>query len=585
MSLSFTAEYYPDLTALSDAQVAASRAAVVAALQPLMPDIDLSPGTPTGDFVITPLAVHRAAADTASSRLMSDLDLNNVAEGLIYSCDFVKAYLGNFAVYDVENLRASGLVRLSFSSAVGRVIPKTIRFRFGTGDDWALETVTQGATEVTILAAGSSHTGDADTYVLAQTSATTWAVDLPVTAAALSAPIAAGTVGSATEVEDDLVGIAAAIDFMSGLPSASLPALAKMARKIAFSLTAGSRASTRALVYRHWPETNMVSPVIPGDAEMQRVAAGSAIALQAPAVDVYFRSSRDLQRETQQVRLSYLVPDGETVGVFRGRLPLLHRPSRIVGLEWSGTTVDSYVESRVVFSKTDRADLYGSLHCGTRYESLFAEVTPVLDELDVPLIPLLEDDAGQYAVFSVTYDADPLLATVSNLLESPDYRPPGVDVLTKSGPLLLFDSIEIRYNKQAGVRTALSAAKERIVEYLRTVGYPETFSVLPLHDIARLAGASRVVSISLSGSILVSAADRLLRDEIADPDDADLGADWNAESDAFNIPSVTTASVAADPNIIVDGEISIGGPPDAWAATSRTIRYAIDAEDITFIEV
>lgn len=585
MSLSFTAEYYPDLADLSPAQVAASRAQVVADLQPLMPDVDLTPGTPTGDMVVTPLAIHRAAADTANSRLMSDLDLNNVANGLIYSCEFVKAYLGNFAVYDVENLKAAGLVRLLFSSPGARSIPKTIRFRFGTTDDWSLVTVADGATEVSILPAGSSHPGDPDTYVLAQTSATTWGVDLPVAATTLSAPIVAGASGTATEVTADLVGIAAAIEFLSGLPSASLPDLARMARKIAFSLTSGSRSSTRALVYRNWPESNMVSPVIPGDEEMQRVAPGSAMTLLAPAVDVYFRSARDMQRETQQIRLSYLIPSGETTGVFRGRLSLLHRPSRIVGVEWSGTTTESYVDSRVVFSKSDRDDLFGSLHCGTRYESLFVEVVPVLDEQDVPRIPILEDNDGQYAIFTVTYDADPLLATVSNLLESPDYRPPGVDVLTKSGPLLLFSSIEIRYTKQAGVRTVLSAAKERIVEYLRTIGHPETFSVLPIHDITRLAGASRVASVDVAGSIFVSAADRLFRSAIADPDVADLGEDWGTESDPFYVPAVSSTFVAANPNFVIDGEISIGGPLDAWAATARTVRYAVDAADITFIEI
>lgn len=584
MNLSFTAEYYPDLTTLSPDQLAAAREQVVAELTPVMGDVDMAPGTPTGDFVVGALAFHRAAAEEANSRLISDLNLGNVADGLIYSCNFVRAFLGNFAVYDVENLAATGLVRLTYSTPAGRTIPRTSRFRFGNDDDWSLRVTNASASEVTLLPAGSSHTGAADTYVLAQTSPTTWAVDLPVTGA-LTSPVVSGTTGTGTEIPADLVGISAATDFMSGLPSASLPELAKMARKTAFSLTAGSRSSTKSLLYRHWPESNMASPIIPGDPEMQRVAAGSALALQAPAVDVYFRSVRDMQRETQNIRLDYVTPTGSATGVFRGVLPLLHRPSRILSIEWSGTTTESYVEDSTVFSRSTRDDLYGGLHCGTRYEELLAEVVPVLGSLDLPLIPLLDDGAGgRYAVFTVVYDADPLLETVSSLLESPDHQPAGVDVLAKSGPLLLLSNITIRYTKKVGVKTVLSAARTRIVEYLRSIGNPEPFRVLALHDITRNAGAESIVSIELTGTVSVSAASRLLRATVEDPVGDDLLADWMVESDEFTVPVVSTVASATSPNFIMSGEISEGGPAELWAGTARTVRYATDPASVHFIE-
>lgn len=582
MNLSFTKEYYPAVAELTPAQIAAARAEEVAELRPAMPDVDLSPGTPTGDFVITPLALRRAVVNEAHSRFMSDLNLGNVAEGLIYSCEFVKAYLGNFGVYDVENLRAFGLVRLTFSSPNAVNVERTIRFRFSTDDDWVLKVVDPDATYIQILAAGSTHTGAADTYILSQTTANTWAVDLPVEGV-LSAPIDIGTAGTATEIATTLVGIAAAITFTSGVPSATLSDLARTARKIACSLTSGSRASTQALVYRNWPESNMVSPIVPSDAEMQRIAAGSALALTAPSVDVYFRSARDMQRITQSVRLDYVQP---SVGdkVFRGLLPLLHRASRIVSIEWSGTTTESLVSSYAVFSKTDRADLYGSLHCGTRFESLYLSLVPIVDGLDVPLIPLSEDGGDQYAIFTITYDADPLLETVSSLLESQEYRPAGVDVLVKSGPLLVLDDLEITYVKKQGVKTLLSVARDKIVEYLRTAGHPDDFRVTEIYDIMRNAGADKIITVGVAGRILVSAASRLLRVAIADPGDADITADWATESDALYIPTFTDIATVNNPYEIVDGEISPGGPADAWAATNRTVRYAVDPENVSFVE-
>jgi len=110
MSLSFTEEYYPSVDEIDADALAAARVEVVSFLQPLIPDVDLAPGTPTGEMIVSPLAMARAAADESRSRLMSDLDLANVADGIIYSCDFVRSYLGNFSVYDVENLRAFGLI-------------------------------------------------------------------------------------------------------------------------------------------------------------------------------------------------------------------------------------------------------------------------------------------------------------------------------------------------------------------------------------------------------------------------------------------------------------------------------------------
>jgi len=583
MRLSFTEEYFPLLEELSDEQIANAREQVVSELQPIMPDVDLAPGTPTGDFVVSVLALYKAGAEESNSRLMSDLDLANVADGLIYSCDFVKAYLGNFGVYDVENLTATGLVRLTYSSPAQRDIPRTSRFKFNTEDAWSLRLADPTADSIQVLSAGSSHTGAADTYVLAQTSAATWAVDLPV-GGVLSAPIEAGTAGTGTEVSEDLIGIVSAIDFMSGLPSASLPALAKMARKVSFSLTAGSRASTKALIYRNWPEMSMASPIVPGDSEMQRVAAGSAVAIMAPAIDVYIRSSRDMQRETQSFRLDYVLTEAGDYE-FRGVIPFLHRPSRIVSVEWSGSTADSYVNTYTTYSKSSRVDLYGCLHCGTRYEDIYINLTPT-ETLGVPDIPVtdIEEDGvtKQYAMFTIVYDADPLLETVSSLLESPDYRPAGVDVLVKSGPLSLIDDMVITYSKQQGVNTTLSAARERIEDYMVDAGFPDPFRVTEIHDIMRSSGTTRIVSVVSTGRTLVTAADRLFRDAIPDPAGDDLLLDWFSSSD--NIPAinfVNTGNVV--PNTIVEGEISPGGPLNAWAATQRTTRYAVDT--IKFIEV
>ena len=327
----------------------------------------------------------------------------------------------------------------------------------------------------------------------------------------------------------------------------------------------------------------MVSPIIPGDIEMQRTTASSPLVWMVPSVDLYFRSARDMQREAQQVRLNLVEVSG--VKRFRGALSLLHRASRIVDIAWSGTLSVASRDSYTVYSQSTRADLYGSLHCGTRYEELFVDWIPLLDGYDLPLFPIREDDDGQYAIFTVTYDADPLLETVSSVLESTENKPVGVDLLVKSGPLALVDNLNITYTRKYGTKTTLSAARSKIVDYLRYTGYPEMFGMPQIHNIMRNAGADRVTSISATGRVLVSAATRLFRNTVTDPVGDDLLTVWVDSSDEFLVLPIVSEVHLAHLNTIIDDEISVGGPADAWAATNRTVRFYVDADNILFIEI
>lgn len=577
--MKFTEEYYPNLAELTTQQLADARAKVVAVLQPHFADIDLSPGTPTGDAVVAPLAAFVAASEEAHGRLMSDLDLENVANGLVYSCDFVQKYLGNFSVYDVDNLRSFGMVRLTFSSNIARTLDKSMMFRFGTDDEWKFK-VSSEAAGVSILAAGSVYNGEPDTFVLSQTSVNTWAVDLPLEGVMTEA-VSRGTAGIATRLPSDVVGIAASIDFMQGVPSAGIADLARMARRVFHALTANSRGGTSSLVLRHWPETNMVSPVVNGDPEMQRVAPGSSMILQAPAMDLYFRSNRDNQVETQVVKLYYRQksPSDPTM-VFRGHAGFLHRPSKILSVEWVGSTTTTSVASYKLFSASTRTDLYGSLACGSRYESLWLQVYPVL-ATGMSVIPRTGTGNDAHALFSVTYLADPLLEAVSDTMESPDNAPPGLDLIVKSGPLAYLDSMLVSYNRSPGTRMLLTTAQEKIAAYLGSAGYPSVFRQTAIHDIMKNAGAVRTTAIEVYGKVMVSPAGyRFKPAVITDP--YDYNADWEAGSVTMLGVNITDISQLSTPTIT---NTVNGGIPEVWAATERNMRYYIDPANITFHEI
>lgn len=544
-----------------------ARQRVIDWLRPYFPDIEMAPGSTLGDLYVSPCAAFVAAVEVAQGRFMSDLDLENVANNVIYSCDFVQRYLGNFAVYDVATLQSTGIVRLTFTSNTTRTLNKGVRFKFGTNDEFSLRLPDSATDDITLLPAGTIPSTDPNQFVLAQTSLNTWAVDLPVTGK-MTSDVARGAEGTATTVPADLVGIVAAVDFDYGLPPTSLPDLAKMARRTAYAASVGSRNGTRAFVFQQWPETSVISPVLTGDAEMQRDSPASAIILQQPAADLYYRSKRDLQQETQVVKLLF---DGEK---FRGLVPLLHRPSRIGSMLWAGD-LDLPMDTVTFYSEITRGDLPGSTGAGTRYERLWVEIIPPTDEDGVILVDRVNDeDDHPYAMFQVTYAADPLLEAVSQFMEAPDNVPAGVDVLVKTGPLIELSQLEIRYRKKPGITMTLDAARTWIADYVNAAGYPEIYSEGPLNEAMGYAGAARVEAILYTGTLTVSAASRRFNPEF----DPSADPDWNDNS--VGCPtSVVNSFATMKPDIVV----STGS--EKYAATDRTIRYHLAPENILFTEV
>ena len=589
MSLSFTSEYFPDVDEITPDELQAAREEVVAWLAAEFSDIDLSPGTPTGDTIVSPLAMYRAAAEKSNSRLMSDLNLENVANGIIYSCEFVRAYLGNFGVYDVDGSKSFGVMRLVFDSPAAVTLQKANRFSFGGADAYEYMSTDAEKETINILPAGSSHNGLSDTYVLSQLSELTWAVDIPVETATITTPVVAGTAGSAAVIPAGLVGIVSVIDFLDGVPTATLPKLAKMARRLASAITAGSRSSISSMVYRNWPESNMVSPIVTGDPEMQRSPSSSALTLQQPAVDLYVRSKRDMQRVTQSFRLDYVLATGESDKTFRGKIPFLHSPSRIVSLEWSGSTTESYIDTKKVFSRPTREDLVGALHCGTRYEEFWADVAPIRDgggTSAIPLTDVVEEEVNkQYAIFTVVYDCDPVADAIASLLESRDNKPVGVDMIVKSGPLNLVSSFTVTYRKKDGVRMLLGEARDNLSEYFREAGYPETLRPTDIHDVMRYAGADKVLGLTFSSSVRPTPADAIIAYTSGD---LDLDGDWHTAANADDVVPIVIDEPAHPidytPATIVSTTYTASGRLNAWAATSRTIRTHLDPENINFVE-
>ena len=566
-------EYFPDLEELTPAQITEARGIVVDYLQPHFPDQDMAPGSVFGDSYVSPAAMFFAALTVSQNRFMSDLDLENVANGVIYSCTFVERYLGNFAVRDVTTLQSSGLVRLTFSADIEYSINKGVKFSFG-GDDVFYPRLPSMATDsFRILPSGSVADTALNEIALAQTSLTTWAVDIPLTGK-MTATVARGASGLASKVQPELIGIAAAAEFEYGLPPASLPALAEIARRTAYAASVGSRNSTRAFVTSQWPETKVVSLAISGDSEMQRTVPGTALALAAPAADIFFRSRRDYQEESQSVRLSY-VP---SLRVFRGKVRFLHRPSMIESVVPTAD-LDLAMDSVAVYSRVTDTRFPGSTGCGTTHEEFWIHVVPPVDGSDVILVNRSSDAIGSYAMFTVTYRADPLFEPVSAMLTSPDNAPVGLDIAVKAGPLVEVRSLTIGYRRKPGTTMALDTARAEIAAYINGVGWPELFSEAPIVESMYAAGALRTQSVAYEAVLSITAA----YTRFAPGFDPVLTADWDALGASVLSPTYEITDAAGmRPDVLVTGNSN--GVAELYAISDRNVRYFILPANIIFQE-
>ncbi len=566
-------EYFPEIDELTPSQLLDARSRVVNFLRPHFPAHEMAPGSVFGDTIVSPLTVFFAALETAQNRFMSDLDLENVAAGVIYSCSFVERYLGNFAVKDITTLQSSGLVRLTFSADQEYSINRGTKFQFGSEDLFYPRLPTLDTDAFRILPSGVVANTALNEVALVQTSLTTWAVDLPLTGK-MTADVARGTSGLLAVNIPTLIGLVAAVDFDYGLPPVSLSALAEMARRTAYAASVGSRNGTRTFVTSQWPETKVVSVAATGDPEMQRTTVGSALVLQAPAADIYFRSRRDYQREIQTVRLTY-VP---SIQKFRGQVRFLHRPSVIEDIRYAGDTT-LVMEETKVYSQVLPTNLPGSTGCGTASEEFWIEVQPPSED-SVLLVPRVTDTAGTFAMFTITYLADPLLESVSAMLTAPENAPVGVDVVVRGGPLVRISSLTVNYRRKPGTTMTLDVARSEISTYINGVGWPELFSEAAIVESMYAAGALRTQGLAYVATLTVTPAARRFS-KTCTPGTA---ADWDASGNSLPcLSTAITTDAGMRPDVTFAGNVN--GVSELYAVSDRNVRYYIDPLNINFQEV
>jgi hypothetical protein len=518
MALDFINTYFPDVADVTQEQLLSARQRLDTILKQKYPNLDTRPNSVFGDLGLAPYAYLVACHEIAMDRFMSDLDLEQVANGIVYNCDFVRKYIQNFATVDQTTLKSSGVIRLVFCADDSYTIDRRARFIFDTENEFTLRLPNPGSLDV--LPVGSMPSPYTNEYALKQISETEYAIDIGVVGTMVS-QVSSGDVGTTDYSVADLTSILAVTNFEFGLPAESLATLAAKTREAFYSATLTTRAGANNYLAREFPDLAATSPILPGDTAAVR-AAINPLGVANGKMDICVQSKNFGTTVSQTLQLTYSA-SGASGPAYYGKLDLIEVPQVIDSIQYSGdTTIDLGIKGptgkiNILSKSTDssKAPLLTSSY--STYEDYWIRiVAPSASGFDFN--PINDISGTQYNYFTINYRADPLVKVVSDTLGSSNLTPIGVDVLVKGYVPIYINSLLITYTKKPGVRVALETARDEIYNYFKTLGYNKIYAASKIYDAMYYAGADDVVSIAVNSQIQWSIADKIIPASVtADP--------------------------------------------------------------------
>jgi hypothetical protein len=575
MALDFINTYFPDIADVTQEQLLSARQRLDTILKQKYPNLDTRPNSVFGDLGLAPYAYLVACHEIAMDRFMSDLDLEQVANGIVYNCDFVRKYIQNFATVDQTTLKSSGVIRLVFCADDSYTIDRRARFIFNTENEFTLRLTNPGSLDV--IPVGSVPSPYTNEYALKQISETEYAIDIGVVGTMVS-QVSSGDVGTTDYAVTDLTSILAVTNFEFGLPAESLATLAAKTREAFYSATLTTRSGANNYLAREFPDLAATSPILPGDTAAVR-AAVNPLGVANGKMDICVQSKNFSTTVSQTLQLTYSA-SGASGPAYYGKLDLIEVPQVIDSIQYSGdTTIDLGIKGATgkinILSKStnfSKAPLLTSAY--STYEDYWIRiVSPTASGFDFD--PINDISGAQYNYFTINYRSDPLVKVVSDTLGSSNLTPIGVDVLVKGYVPIYINSLLITYTKKPGIRVALETARDEIYNYFKTLGYNKIYAASKIYDAMYYAGADDVVSISVNSQIQWSIADKIIPASVtADPAgqtgfDAAYTSSLSLPSTVYNNLSATAAFEATTYSVM----------------EARNRGYYLPLENILFSEV
>jgi len=289
-------DYLPDMDQVPISSIVSIRQQFMNYLAQWWPQLDTRPGSIFGDLHLTPAAVLDAAAALAVTNLFSDLELTNVANGVINNPDFVRAYLKNFGVSAQAGASSTGTMAMVFSANQTYVFSGSVIFNFGSSAFQVSPTVG----DPVIISPMGSTTGK---YVLTPYANGQFVVYLPVTGPA-GASVTDSTIANTNLGQTNLVSVTAAGNFDPGTTPSGLPQLAAQAMLLYPAANLSSRRGALSFITQNWPNLVAAAVTVTGDNEMIR-AGQNPLGINQSALDIFVRSQVNYASSSVVAALTY----------------------------------------------------------------------------------------------------------------------------------------------------------------------------------------------------------------------------------------------------------------------------------------
>lgn len=498
MALNFITTYMPSILELTPEEVLDTRQRLEIYSRESFPEIETEPNSVLGDLILTPQAYQIAAIEKGMDRFMSDLDMGNIANNVVYNCDFVEQYIKNFAVGSLaETVKVSGILRLVFSENKEYVLDRGTLFQMG---DIYLSIYLPNNGPYVITKVGDTTPSGANGSVLIDSgSENSYFTDVPVIGTVVpedTYDITAGATAQISVIIPELGSIAALHDFTVAEESVSMSTLAKRTRNTMYSASLNTRMGAVRFVQIMCPFVESVFAIKNGDREMLRDYRGNSHAASSGCLDLYVRSKSFPFTETQTLKL-YLSEDTE---YFEGEWDYVGQPYYVESITNQDVDADT-IEAEILSYNTKGL---GALAAYTENEKFRIKIkNRFRDEAHTESYYFYEvDDAGKrYAEFTITYRTDPMLRAIAETINNSDYTPINSSIIPRGFIPVIIRKFNVLYVKKEGVIPDLETAKTDIKTYLDYLGAPNAYSDAEIARIMNEAGVKYVAGVDVSAYV------------------------------------------------------------------------------------
>lgn len=463
------------------------------------PDIDLQANTVIGDLIITPQAYTVAAVEKGMDRFMSDLNLANVAEGVVYNCDFVEQYLGNFAASKQESLQGSGVLRLVFSEDKVYTLDRSTRFSpMNGGSTYGMYMPHEGP--VVLYKVGAQIPAGVNGIAMHDTGSNSFFADIPVLCLEGTDPTSPGSQMLINKVIPELGVITSLTELTTGSVELTLPQLAKRTRSTIYSASMTTRNGAVRFIETNCPFVDGAYAIKDGDREMLRCYR-NANGVSTGCVDLYVRSSGYEFTEEQYVTLVRREVNEKMY--WCGEWDYTGQPYHLESITNTGEPGVVDLPHAVISTTTSGL---GAISTYTPKEKLYIFVEDS-SSYDYFLVENGDGTTERRAQFLVRYQTDPMQRAIEETVDDVDNRPVNTSVMVRGFIPVILDGFNVEYVKQQGVIPLLDEARDSIASYLAALSYPDVFSEAKIADIMGIAGAKYMKGIKVTGRVQWSVAD------------------------------------------------------------------------------